>query len=340
MGTIVADLLRPWVTIDVFCLASLIFLFTVQDIHTLTTPTDGWAFYLFLGAGFSFFFLRWFPEGTEEEVRRLGELPSNKFWILIGSYLLLCLFILCGVPGSTPVFDFPTLDSVCLNMMPLMNKTVRAKLPATYGDCTNHPELMSSPCKSNGGGPLYTTNDSNGFITASWISGINTMMLDSCHLWSGPVKDDTGDGAPFKRYHLTVGGEFSKMKVYLKMKQCNLLTCERMDSADHCCGDDVRFQATFGLDCTPGLGLNAFKKLALEDFQIQKLQVQASMFDGFVEVSGFDIAAIISPMIEKAVQGQVADFLSTAHLEWAHKDLNVPQLLNRLVYYNSPDEVC
>merc|ERR1740121_3425079 len=43
----IAEYLRPWATTDVFILASLIFLLTMQDRHTVTLPPEGsYAFYV------------------------------------------------------------------------------------------------------------------------------------------------------------------------------------------------------------------------------------------------------------------------------------------------------
>jgi len=164
----VADLLRPWVTTDVLTIATLIFLFTVQDEKTKTmTPPGCYTFYMFLGAGFSFFFLRWFTETGAKEVRQKG--VPKRFIVLIAMWLALCLAILHGVPGSVPEFDFPNLNSVCRNTLPLVNSTLRQHVPASYGDCGDNKHRAPRPCK--GDSMLYNTTNGNGFIEAKWLAG-------------------------------------------------------------------------------------------------------------------------------------------------------------------------
>merc|ERR1719207_377015 len=73
----IARKLQPWVMTDVLCLASYVFLFVMQGEETATRPPSGsWMYYVFLGSGFSFFFLRWFAEPEEDP--RIKALRSMK----------------------------------------------------------------------------------------------------------------------------------------------------------------------------------------------------------------------------------------------------------------------
>lgn len=324
--------LRPWVTTDVFVFASWVYLFTVRDQQTLTMKPEGsHVFDCILVAGMAFFFLRWFVGNTRKYGARL----------LVAAWALLCLSSLGGIwlqELYSPKFDFPTLDSVCKTAMPLLNNTARQQLPASYGACdkaTRPPQ----PCQ--GGDLLLNQTNTQGFIQAVWLGGINTVNLDSCRLWrSVPNVADLGNGVssgppPKTRYHMKISGIFKKIRLFLDLKQCGPWGCTTMDSPDHCCGDDIRFHLTIGMDCRPGRGLKSFEDVLIEDCDVDPMIVEQDFLGGALHVDALDI----SPMVEKVVTQQIEKFIGGTKLEWAGQRMSIPDLLNRLISYNAPSAV-
>jgi len=325
-----AELLQPWATPDVFALAALLFLFTVQDHHTLTMiPEGSYTFYAFLGAGLSFFFLRWFVWHRDER----GQVGRFRFVALIGVWILICALILRGVPGSSPHFDFPTLDSVCSQAMPLVDSTVRHQAPAAFGDCDNTASSPPQPCK--GSGLLVNTTNENGFVQALWVGGVDTIHLDGCHLWRDPPVSHR-DGRPTTEYHLTIGGVFKHLSLFLNLKQCGPFGCTRMNSADNCCGDDIRFRLAFSMQCTRDAEQSAFRSVALETCDIDPLFIEKKLVKQSWVHLAVD-AVDISPQVEAMVKKQLSEFISEARIFWAGRNMPIHELLNQLIAYNSPD---
>jgi len=309
---------------------AIIFLFTVQDARTLTsTPEGSYDFYVFIGAGFSFFFLRWFTEVGEDEAR--GTVAANlRFLVLIAVWMLVCGSLLGGVPGSSPHFDFPDLDSVCKNAMPLLNSTLQSTLPAAYGDCTNVDTGPPKPCQ--GDKPLMNQTSDGGYIQAVWLGGIDTLSIDNCHLWRDKPAWNWTDHVKDIQYHLRIHGVFDRVRLFLHVRQCGPFGCTRMNSADNCCGDNIRFQLTFVMNCRPEHGLDAFQDIGIEDCKVDPMIVKEELLEGALEIDALDIA----PQVEEIVKGKIAELMSATRLLWAGRQMNIPQLLNHLIGYNSP----
>eukprot|EP00928_Gymnodinium_smaydae_P006039 TRINITY_DN1209_c0_g2_i3.p1 TRINITY_DN1209_c0_g2~~TRINITY_DN1209_c0_g2_i3.p1 ORF type:complete len:867 (+),score=207.38 TRINITY_DN1209_c0_g2_i3:45-2603(+) len=355
----VADALRPWATADVLCFAMLVFVFTVQDPKTLTTPVgDAEAYYQWLGAGFALFFLRWLSEGTEKD-RRCGSIPTPRFFAVIAAWLAVCFIVSGGVGrvsgavrgrdeaaaahrghggdddghvGSTEHFTFDSLESVCTHVMPVIDKTLRKAVPAAMGECQNSHK-PPQPCKGNK--PLYETVNGNGFIKAAWVGGINTIRLNVCHLW----KDPEYEAAGLAKYHLKLGGHFEKVPLFLHAKQCESALrflgdggCTTMHSADHCCGANKHFNVTLGLRCKVPTGFDAIE---LEKVAIDELLVMTDFLGGSLRVKALDIAPTVMGLLGK----ETTKFLESAHLMWAGEQMSIPQLINHLIAYNSPGSV-
>jgi len=335
---IAVELLRPWVTPDVFALAALVFLFTVQDRQTLTmTPQGSYTFYAFLGAGLSFFFLRWFV-WRRDEVRQGGTAPAPprcRLLALIGAWVAICALILRGVPGSSPHFDFPTLDSICEQAMPLVDSTVRHQAPAAFGDCDDIASSPPQPCK--GSGLLVNTTNDNGFVQALWVGGVDTIHLDRCHLSRDPpVSHNSAQST--SEYHLSIGGVFKHLRLFLHLKQCGPFGCTRMNSADNCCGDDIRFRLAFSMQCARHADSSSLRSIALEKCDIDPLFIEKKLLKQSWVHLAVD-AADISPQVEDMVKKQLREFISEARIFWAGREMRIHELLNQLIVYNSLDHV-
>eukprot|EP00928_Gymnodinium_smaydae_P041049 TRINITY_DN27798_c0_g2_i2.p1 TRINITY_DN27798_c0_g2~~TRINITY_DN27798_c0_g2_i2.p1 ORF type:complete len:846 (-),score=152.73 TRINITY_DN27798_c0_g2_i2:259-2796(-) len=341
----VADAVRPWVTLDVFCWASLIFLFTVQDPHTLTMPVeDSWALYMLFGAGLSLFFLRWFANLQYVTSAKSSRMPAPGCWIVLVSWLVLCIVVGHHSKAGTVQaqhYVFQGLDSVCFNAAPLVNRTLREALPAAYGDCDGSSDPAGSsefvrppsPCKR--GPPLYNVQNGPNYAKALWLGGVNSINLNKCELRKDPPVWTVGTlGEPTTRYHLTIGGHFDMIKLFLHVNQCEgPLGCTRMDSADHCCGNNIEFNISFSMDCRPDSdSKNAFRGVTLEAVDIQPMIIDTTFFDGALEVQALDI----SPSVEKTVKEKLSGYINSAKLTWAGQEMHIPQLLNHLIAYNSP----
>mmetsp|Transcript_110761 Transcript_110761/g.352866 ORF Transcript_110761/g.352866 Transcript_110761/m.352866 type:complete len:863 (+) Transcript_110761:120-2708(+) len=340
--TVVGDALRPWATADVLALSMFIFLFTVQDQHTLTIVPDGsYGFLLLLGAGLAFFFLRWLVWRKDDVVHiaewRSVDAPSGRFLLLIAAWLAVSLVAFRGVPGSAPHFEFPTLDSVCAQVLPLLDRTIQRKAPAAFGDCQNTATAPPQPCK--GDTMLVDSTTDSGFVQVPWVAGLNTIHFDKCHLLRDSVLSDSRSALPSSEYHLTVGGVFKHLNLFLHVKKCGPFgQCTNMNSADHCCGDDIRFQLRFSMGCKPGQGAKVSWNISLESCDIDPMLVEKSLVDqSWVQLN---VAAVdISPRVEKAVKSQLSKFIDGAEIFWAGRDMHVPELLNQLISYNSPSHV-
>lgn len=332
-----ADCLRPWVTLDVFILASLLFLFTLQDQHTLTrTPEGSYDYYTFLGAGMSFFFLRWFVEAP-------ATTKGGASWLsTLGPRLILLLLvwgasstlILIGVPGASLQLKFPTLDSVCEQVLPVVDGAVRHGVPAAYGDCNDSTAAPPQPCR--GHGLLMNTTLGNSFAQAVWLGGIDTLKLDKCHLWRGDGNHKRTSNLSTSNYHLAVGGVFARLPLFLHLKQCGPFGCTKtMSGADHCCGNNIRFSLTFGVVCRLDDNLKPTRDIAVERCDIDPMLFdQPTLKKSWYKLSMTSLD--ISPQVEEMVERQIRKFMAEARIPWGGRELTVSQLMDLMIGYNSP----
>lgn len=355
-----AELLRTWSTLDVFCWATLVFLFTVQDPHTLTAPSEGSVgLYLLFGAGFSLFFLRWFSDAYDENFRKLG-MCAPHLWLVIFAWLAACYFVggaslfyhdasRGGAVGTSQARRdvFEGLDSVCANVMPVLSSTLRKVIPPSLGDCNGSgsgleytPDMMPPNREHcSGNKPLYSSVDNSGYIQALWLAGLNTIHLHTCYLWKEKRTDHISNDVAYKdptvttRYHLSLGGSFDFVKLFLHLKKCSApFGCTLLNSADHCCGENIKFNITFGLECRPSVDGQSFKRVVVEGASIDSMMPNLDFFGGTVQVKVVDIA----PTIERLVKDHFSDTLNSAKFRWAGEERKLPDLLNRLIKYNSP----
>jgi len=353
--TLLADTLRPWATTDVLCCATIVFLFTVHDQKTETKPTqDSNAYYLFLGAGFSMFFLRFLTGSIK---KGFCACPGPRFAIILASWLLVCVVVAGGPTNAAAILGisghheeesysqtnrgglhFEDLDSVCGMLLPLVDDTFARAAPAAYGNCHDANSRPPQPCK--GDAPLYEVHKGGNYINLKWLAGVNTMKLDTCRLWKDvPVWNDTSQKMS-TRFHLQIGGKFDEVRLYMKARQCARFSwfgCSDFDSDRHCCGEDIRFNFTLGLGCSPsaltGADANAFRTVEVEEFRLDPLIVHADFMGGALHVDAMNIG----PKVEQIVTHKMTEFLESTHVHWAHKAMHIPGLLNHLIAYNSPD---
>jgi len=349
------DVLRPWATTDVFCFASLVFVFTVQDGRTLTIPVQGsCGYYAFLGAGFALFALRWLVERSDDQARgranHLWSVITPRWLALVAAWSLACVLAGGGLATFESALDalrghgrggdaaagirhyeFEGFSAVCERAVPVVNTTLRRALPATFGDCSDLSTEPPLPC--SGKAPLYQTKDGDNYVHAVWLSGINTLNLTFCHLW----KEAPHQGGT--RYHLTFGGRFDKIQMFLRARECGkfpMLGCTAVNSSRHCCGDNIGFNITFGLQCRPSRRHEeAFKNVTLESCEIEDpmlVDTNFQMLGGNLDLRVLDIG----PRIQGLLRNAIARFIRSVEFTWAGERLGVPQLINQLVAYNSP----
>lgn len=319
-----ADVLRQWAMPDVVAISALIFLFMIQDAHTLTMPPDGsCGFYIFLGAGFSFFILRWFIESDVSESQ--GWAHSVRFVVLAVTWLAICAVIFHGVPGQAPHFRYQSLSAICEHTRPFLNQAVD-QAPASYGNCKDVKSKPPQPCL--GDENLHTEGDKNGYMNAVWIGGLRTTSFKRCKLEKRPTNEKGQT-----QYRLSVGGVFGHLSMFLRVKSCNpLVGCTRINTADNCCGDNLGFNFSFLLSCKPpSMGKNAIRSVEFERADIDPMIVSTKLMEGAIKVDAMDI----SPRVEHAVSEQVEGMLHR-HIPWGGKPLNLAQILNKIVWYNAP----
>jgi hypothetical protein len=339
----VAENIRSWATFDVFAWSTIVFVFTVQDPRTLTMPSEGsMAIYLYFGAGFALFFLRWLAGLDNRSIKKLGLMPGPLLCVVFLFWLLVC-YVVGGTGSVSSVQDahkiFNGLDSVCYNAAPVVNKTLRQVLPASYGQCSGQQKDQLPPedgkcIETTGNKPLYDVSNDNGFIKALWLGGINTVRVDGCSLYKDtPIMSDF-NAQNLTRYHLSLQIVFDKISLFLDAKQClgGLLGCTQMNSADHCCGENVEVNITFGMDCIPTEGGSSFREVELEKTNIDPMMVDSSFLGGSLSVQVIDIG----PMIQKLVTNFLSEKIRTVEISWAGMKLTIPEIINHLIAYNSP----
>jgi len=311
----ITDWLRQWAMLDVFAIASMITLCMLQDKHTLTMPGDGsYAYYVFLASAYSFFFLRWFVEGDMSDWC-FNLVPSGKFWVLAALWLGTCIFLLHGVPGAYPHYQFPTLDAVCDHGSEVLNHMIPS-LPNAFGDCKDKAADAPEPCK--GSEPLYHKGKD---VTAVWIGGLNSMNVKDCSLTKQLL--DSGRTA----FSLEIAGVFSEIKLFLRVNTMGV----HMDSADHCCGKDIRYSMKLVLDCIPDPVKGAIKGIRLESFDISSMYVEEKI--GMLTIDAMDL----STLLKNLVKDRINIVINKVHLTWAGNKLKLPQMLDKLVSYNAPE---
>jgi len=327
MAKTTANWLRQWAHIDVLAVASLIFLFMLQDDDTLTmTPDGSIAFYTFLAASFAFFFLRWF---TELEIdKRNAWAPNVRFAALVGVFVGLCVLIGGGVPGAAPHFQYHSLDSVCKHVQPFLH-SVSNELPASYGNCLDTDSDPPQPCM--GRSNLQTSGNDKQYMNAVWMGGIRTMQVNTCYLTKVPIK-----GARGTSYRFHIGGKFDELTMFLRVKQCIALgSCVKMNSAKHCCGDNIAFNFTFALDCRESPGSSdAIRSLTLTDANLGHMYVHEDMLGGVFKIQAMDI----SGQVESSVKGHMDKVLHTK-IKWGKRKFDMAGMINKIVQYNAPSNV-
>lgn len=320
----VPEWLRQWAMTDVVTIASLIFVFMFQDEHTLTMPPDGsLSFYLFLGAGFSFFYLRWFVDCANPPsvmVLACRTALLGAFW------LATCVVIIRGIPGAAHHFKYNTMGAICKHTQPFMNQAI-LEMPASYGNCTDKASNPPEPCIGHAN--LHTEDTEDGYMNAIWMGGLRTTSFNSCSL---AKTSDADNDASTTQYRLAMSGVFGHLSMFLRVKSCSAFGCTHLNSADNCCGSHLGFNFSFRLMCKPpGLGYDAIRKITFEDIKIDPMIVDVKMMGGALKINAMDI----SPKVEKAVKEQVQDMMA-ATIPWGGKPLSLAQILNKIVWYNAP----
>merc|ERR1719271_439928 len=318
-----ADILRQWAHVDVVAIAAMVFLFMIQDSQTLTkTPDGSFAFYLFIAASFSFFFLRWFSE---------SEISNSNKWaprILVGVFVAFVLIIWTGVPGAQPHFEYRSLDSVCAHAQPFLHGMAN-ELPAAYGNCLDVESHPPQPCM--GDENLQTSGDDKDYMNAIWLGGIQSFQVSSCKITKVPPEDSVPGTSS---YHFKFGGHFDKLTMFLRVRQCTFGKCVEMNSADHCCGHDIGFNFTFAVNCRESPGsTNAIRSLKLMDAEFGGMYVSQDFFKGAVKIQAKDI----SGQVEASLRDHIEKVLH-AKVQWGKHMFAISDMLNKLVQYNAPSD--
>jgi len=198
--------------------------------------------------------------------------------------------------------------------------------PASYGNCNDKSSHPPKPCL--GDANLQTSESANGeYMNAIWISGLHTTRFSNCKLEKRPANDMRQT-----HYRLQVGGLFGHLAMFLRVKTCTPLGCTRMNTAKNCCGRDLGFNFSFLMSCRPSsVGIDAIRDVKFEKISIDPMIVSAELMKGALKVDAMDI----SPQVEGAITDQIEAMLKK-HVPWGGKPLSLEQLLNKIVWYNSP----
>jgi hypothetical protein len=297
----------------------------IQDQFTLTMIPDGSiAFYMFLAASFSFLFLRWFAEFEMDQQHTW--VPRVRFGALVSVFAVLIVVLWGGVPGAAPHFQYRSLDHVCDHMKPFLHGAAR-ELPATFGNCNDEASHPPQPCVGHEN--LQTDGDSKEYMNAIWMGGLRSMRINSCKL-SKTVGGIPGDSL----YRFNIAGKFDELTMFLRVRKCMPVGgCVHMNSADHCCGSDIRFNFTFGLDCHEG-SMNAIRSLKLIDAKLGQMIVEQDFASGMVNIQAMDI----SGEVEHSVVSHIHQVMQ-AKVKWGAQKIGMADLINKIVQYNAPGDV-
>merc|ERR1712224_893638 len=103
-----------------------------------------------------------------------------------------------GVPGSSPHFQYRSLDSVCAHAQPFLHG-VTSELPKAYGNCNDLESDPPQPCM--GDSNLQTSGSKDSYMNAIWMGGIETMRINSCKLSKVPPSH-ARPGMSTYRFHI------------------------------------------------------------------------------------------------------------------------------------------
>merc|ERR1711871_1092797 len=149
------------------------------------------------------------------------------------------------------------------------------------------------------------------------------MHFDSCAL----TRKDKGAGK--SQFHLSVGGQFEQLKLYLRAHNGPIV----MGSANHCCGNNVTFNLKFAVDCTPGLlPSDGIQSIRMEALDLGTMLVKEQKLGGYLTIGIVDLSSIV----EREVREHIHSFIRKVQLNWGEKRMSISSMLNKLVMYNAP----
>ncbi|OQR83379.1 hypothetical protein ACHHYP_14776 [Achlya hypogyna] len=138
--------------------------------------------------------------------------------------------------APTPPVLPQELATVVSSLKPILVSVADTALPATLGDCKNAP----APCQEMGN--LFAVKASFYDVTARWVSGLNTVQIDTLALNVGT------NGS----MHVDVAVSFDELPISLHIEGCvPAIGCKTfLDNANTCCGGRKTIKLALEATCS------------------------------------------------------------------------------------------
>jgi len=285
-----ARALANWTLPDVFALALVTFLFTVQERSiqsaipqgSLLGRTSFWfsRFHLGgLGIGAAGFALKWTsvrraevatddaldeestaaPRGPgQPRAARSRWLPPRSTCALAAAPWVVWCVLFFSVRGPREPTEWQV-NAALPGLLPVLNDVLKQSLPSTAGAC----QLGNPPQPCLGDRPLYERpGHANGIdALARWFTGIRSLRLTGARIHVGKSADRT--------IRIEVNGTLLETHLSLRVRKCLLGICTTLwDNTDGCCRPNRRVWVEATTRCFDGPGGFA----QLEHFQLAGLR--------------------------------------------------------------------
>eukprot|EP00747_Dinoflagellata_sp_TGD_P023247 gnl/TRDRNA2_/TRDRNA2_129671_c1_seq1.p1 gnl/TRDRNA2_/TRDRNA2_129671_c1~~gnl/TRDRNA2_/TRDRNA2_129671_c1_seq1.p1 ORF type:complete len:474 (-),score=75.99 gnl/TRDRNA2_/TRDRNA2_129671_c1_seq1:22-1338(-) len=275
------------------------------------------------------------------------------------AWLALCV-AMHAIPPSLPYFKLRQVNTVLSETLPIVNSFLSHDVPATFGVCKGAANVPDSagplPCIK--GPALYEGVAAGKRISALWVSGLNTTSLATVKIVRVPLRDgeeviaSSQAAVPDKspdpassfsivdriRYELEVEGSVDAVRLFLRVDECKHgdETCKpMMASSDACCGDDRHFSVRISASCRPG-------DSELSDVHVNELKVDPLVVHPTLQVGALQIqlpTKDIAPPVEAWFRAKLTEYLTNNKIIWwGTRYLDLAQLFNKVLRYNSPHE--
>ncbi|KAH9106652.1 hypothetical protein AeMF1_017792 [Aphanomyces euteiches] len=202
---------------------------------------------------------------------------------------------------GTPVLP-DVLATLIAAYKPLLGNYAKSQLPATIGNCgQDNPPL---PCSESGN--LYETTNTFYKVRARWISGINTMTLNSLNA----TFDDSGNMA------LTLAVNFAQLPMSLKVDGCGgFLGCVNvLDNSDSCCGSNKTVVMTATANCSESYPF-------ITGFAVATTKITPAI-NVQIDILGkmFDVRDV-TPSIESGLKDAAGNFLAAKGVDLLNTEI-------------------
>lgn len=290
-------------------------------------------------------------ESGDEEETAFSRFVCNKACRCLFVWILFCFLMHSAVEKTVPAFELMHMNAVMSKTMPKVNKLMTKYLPQSYGSCAYPPGKVPQPCYEDGYLDKEIENPDKR-ITVLWMSGLNTMQFTNVS-FQRTTKKDAPIGWNFaaskskilNHYELSISGVLAQPRLFLRIEQCEINTtsmtpllnlCKIFFETDRsCCEPNRRFHVQIAAECH--FGDDALSQVRVQSMHLDSMTVIPIMHKKNLNVR------IANKNITKTVMKQVRENLRLYLIEQKlfrseGVDLTFPQLLNRILRFNTPNQ--